>query len=222
MMTSHSEEAEPEVDWAAIIASVESGEEPAGWIHISPVIVAIFSIRDCEEQLERSAAEPLRLAQAAKSAHLAVQAALTAALSGSMGIGAHPEKLRIKYLEYLQGASGERPESNRVMAFNDLLNQALSSPLEWSGKPLSIADEQLALLDRLGDLRDGIEHTKQVHWGIEVAYILEVLPVAAHLTAELLEVVFHHLEPGELDSVKSTAAHIEQLCEGREQEIKGE
>jgi len=205
-----------ETDWTAIIASAESGEEPAGWIHVTPEIVAMFSIRDCEEQLERSAAEPIRLAQAAKSAHLAVQAALTAALAGSMNIGAYPERLRLEYLAYLQGSSAKQPDSNRVMAFNGLLKQALSAPLEWSGKPLSITEEQQALLDRLSDLRDGIEHTKQVHWGIEAAYILQVLPVAAHLTAELLEVVLHHLEPGELESIKQTAAKVEVLCTSQE------
>lgn len=206
-----------ETDWAAITPAEWIDEEPAGWIRLTPHIVAIFSICDCEEQLRRSPAQPVRLAQAAKSAHLAVQAALTAALAGSMGIGAHPEKLRIKYLEYLQGISAHRPDSSRIMAFNELLNQALSAPLEWSGKPLSLTDEQLPLIDRLSHLRDGIEHTKPMHWSIEVPYILEVLPVAAHLTVELLEVVSHHLKPGELESIKRTAARIDALCASREE-----
>lgn len=75
-----------DTDWMAILTSVESGEEPNDYIHITPEIVAIFSLKDCEEQLRRASDEKLRLAQAVKSAHLAVQAALTAALAGSMNI----------------------------------------------------------------------------------------------------------------------------------------
>jgi len=201
------------VDWAEIIGSVDRGEEPPGWVHLTPEIVAVFSIRDCEDQLRRSAAEPIRLAQAAKSAHLAVQAALTAALAGSMNIGAHPEKLRLQKLAYYQGSSpAERPTSNRVLAFKDLLERARTEPLEWSGQPLSISEQQQAMLNRLSDLRDDIEHTKMTHLSIEIAYILDVLPVAAHLTAKLLEVVFHRLESGDLEDVKVTAMAIERLC----------
>ena len=56
----------PEADWESVLASAESGDEPLGWIHVTPEIVAMFSIRDCEEQLKSSAADPIRLAQAAK------------------------------------------------------------------------------------------------------------------------------------------------------------
>ena len=98
-----------DTDWTAILANEVSDEEPHDYIYITPIIVAIFSLKDCEEQLRRASAEKLRLAQALKSAHLAVQASLTAALAGSMNIGAHPEKLRVKKLQYYQNGIGERP-----------------------------------------------------------------------------------------------------------------
>lgn len=203
---------EDETDWAAILASVESGHEPHDYIHITPEIVAIFSLKDCDEQLRRSRDEKLRLAQAMKSAHLAVQAALTAALAGSMNIGAHPEKLRVKKLQFYQKGVGERPDEDRVLAFNGLLDRAMSAPMEWTGEPLFLDDNEKGLLARLCFLRDGIEHPKQTHWGIEIAYILEVLPLAARIAVKLLGVVVHHLEPGELAGLQALADQIGQHC----------
>ena len=202
-----------ETDWVEILANVEAGEDPNDYIHITPEIVAVFSLKDCEEQLRRSTNEPLRLAQAAKSAHLAVQAALTAALAGSMNIGAHPEKLRTKKLQFYQEGVGHRPDEDRVLAFRLLLERAMSGPMEWTGEPLTLTEAEQALLARLCFLRDGIEHPKQTHWSIEVAYILEVLPIAAHSVLKLLSVVFHHLELGELEELGHLAEKISAHCD---------
>jgi hypothetical protein len=202
-----------EADWVTILAGVESGCEPQGYIHITPEIVASISLKDCEEQLRRASQKSLRLALAIKSAHLAVQSALTAALAGSMNIGAHPEKLRIKKLAYYQERKGERPDDNRVLAFKGLLERAMEVPLEWTQRPLSLDEHEKQLLERLCFLRDGIEHPKQSHWSIEVAYILEALPVAARTVVMLLEVVAHHLKPKELTKLKELARKIETHCE---------
>lgn len=198
-------------DWESFFAPREGPE----WVELTPERVAIINLQDCAEQLERSAAEPIRMALAAKAAHLAMQAALTAALAGSANIGAHPQKLREKWLSYLKDrGSGavERPDSDRVMAFSDLLKQALAAPLQWSGKPLVVTDKQHQLLDRLSEVRHGFEHPKQATWSIEPAWIAETIPVAAHLSVELLEVVFHHLEPGEPEQLQRTAERIAALC----------
>ncbi|GGD44397.1 hypothetical protein GRI62_10645 [Erythrobacter arachoides] len=208
-----------ETDWTAIVASVDNGDEPQGYIHITPAIVAILSLKDCEEQLKRAGDEKLRLAQAMKSAHLAVQAALTAALAGSMNIGAHPEKLRISKLAHYQDGTGERPDDDRVLAFKGLLKRAMSAPLEWTHEPLTLSEHEEQLLERLCFLRDGIEHPKQSHWGIEIAYILEPLPVAARTAVTLLEVVVHHLEPGELDQLEQLAAQIETHCDNMQEAL---
>jgi hypothetical protein len=199
-------------DWEAFFAPREGPE----WVELTPERVAIINLQDCAEQLERSAAEPIRLAMAAKAAHLAMQAALTAALAGSANIGAHPQKLKEKWLSHLEDrGSGavERPASDRVMAFSDLLKEALASPLPWSGQPLVVTDEQHQLLERLSQVRHGFEHPKQATWSIEPAWIAETIPVAARLAVELLEVVFHHLEPGEAEQLQRTAERIAALCE---------
>lgn len=68
------------------------------WPVVEPRALAMLCLRDCEEQLQRVNEEPLRLVQAAKSAHLALQSALIEALAGSANIGAYDEKLRAKCL----------------------------------------------------------------------------------------------------------------------------
>lgn len=208
-----------ETDWEAILAAVEIGDEPQDYIHITPAVVAIFSLKDCEEQLRRAKDERLRLAQALKSAHLAVQAALTAALAGSMNIGAHPEGLMAKKLAYYQEGEGERPDDDRVLAFKGLLERAMSAPLEWTHEPLNLSEHEQQLLERLCFLRDGIEHPKQSHWGIEISYILEALPVAARTAVTLLEVVVHHLEPGELAQMQELAAQVETHCRAMQEAL---
>ncbi len=211
-----SNEIENETNWFELLSG---DHEPSDYVEITPERVAIISLKDCFDQLERSGAEPLRLALSAKSAHLAMQAALTAAIAGSANIGAHPEKLRLQHLAHLhdRGAGKiPRPESDRVMTFGELLNSAINQPLEWSSSPLSVTEDERYLLDRLTTLRHGVEHPKQMSWYIEPLFITQTLPVAARLTVRLLEDVFHHLEAGELEELKKIAAQICELCDVRD------
>jgi hypothetical protein len=204
-----------ETDWMAILASSYDGPE---WVDITPERVAMISLIDCHEQIEKSEDFVLRLALAAKSGHLALQAALTAAIAGTASIGAHPEKLRIKYLEHFEESRtkpSERPESDRVMTFSELLTAATSSNLPWLNAPLSVTPEQAELLDRLTSIRNSVEHTKQMLHSIEPDYILETLPVISDLTLFLLTTVSHHFEPDELDQVKNAAAAIVAICKSK-------
>lgn len=136
-----------------------------------------------------------------------------------MNIGAHPEGLRIKKLQYYQEGIGERPDEDRVLAFNGLLERAMGAPMEWSGQPLDLNEHEQELLARLCFLRDGIEHPKQSHWGIEIAYILEVLPVAAHTAVKLLEVVLHHLEQGQLSELHDLTVQVGTHCRTMEEPL---
>ena len=70
----------------AVLGDEEGARDPLGhYVEVTPRALAMLNLRDCAEQLERWREEPLRLAQAAKSAHLALQAALTDALAGAAG-----------------------------------------------------------------------------------------------------------------------------------------
>lgn len=195
-------------DWSAIL---NASDDHSPWICLTPERVACLSLEDCLYQIDRAVVDVDRLALAAKAAHLSLQAALTAALSGSASIGAYPAKLRDEYLQFFEDsrfASMERPLSDRVMGFCDLLETAIREPLPWTQTPLEVNEGERELLDRLTVVRHAVEHPKQSRHSIEPAYIAKALPVAARLTTELLASVSHHLEPGCLASVKLLAGRI--------------
>lgn len=208
-----------EPTWEEILATLgdENGEhDPLGhYVEVTPRRLSMLNLRDCKEQLERWKEEPLSLAQAAKSAHLALQAALTDALAGSAGIGAYDDKLRAAYLAYFEASrDGEAtpPKSDYVMRFDDLLARAMEHPMEWSGKKLEVTPDELMALDRLTHVRHRVEHPRPQHHFIEPLFIAQTLPVAARLTFDLLDVCSHHYEEGERDGVAATVAAIAELC----------
>lgn len=199
----------------------ENGEPDSlgHYVEVTPRALAMLNLRDCKEQLERWKEEPLRLAQAAKSAHLAMQAALTDALAGSASIGAYDDKLREAYLAYFEASrEGEatRPDSDRVMSFPNLLARAMEHPMEWSARSLEVSSEELEALDRLTFVRHRVEHPRPQFHFIEPLFIAQTLPVAARLTFDLLDVCAHHYEEGQRVSVESTVIAIKDLCAGIE------
>lgn len=192
------------------------GEDPlAHYAEVTPRALAMLNLRDCKEQLERWREEPLRLAQAAKSAHLAMQAALTDALAGSAGIGAYSDELRAEYLAYFEDSrDGEAtpPKGDFVLPFPKLLARAMEHPMEWSGRKLEVSPDELKALDRLTYVRHRVEHPRPQFHFIEPLFIALTLPVAARLTLELLDVCWHHYEEGERATVESFVAAISALC----------
>lgn len=208
-----------EPSWEEILGSHDdqNGEvDPLGhYVEVTPRRLAMLNLRDCKEQLERWKEEPLRLAQAAKSAHLAMQAALTDALAGSASIGAYDDKLREAYLAYFEASrDGEAtpPESDRVMSFPKLLARAMDHPMEWSGKKLEVSGDEMKALDRLSHVRHRVEHPRPQFHFIEPLFIAQTLPIAARLTLDLLDVCWHHYDEGERDGVAATVAAITALC----------
>lgn len=186
------------------------------WPVVEPRALAMLCLRDCEEQLRRVDDEPLRLVQAAKSAHLALQSALIEALAGSANIGAYDEKLRAKYLAYFEASRGGKapyPASDRVMSFNQLLAKAMEHPMEWSGRKLEVTRDELAALEQLTMVRDRVEHPRPDSHIIAPPFITATLPVAARLTLGLLDVCGHRYEEGERSSVEATIAAITNLCD---------
>lgn len=183
-------------------------------ICLTPERVAVLSLHDCADQLDRCTTEPDRLAMAAKALHLALQAALTAALAGPANVGAHSPKLRAEYLVFLDGLKSgkvEAPVSDKVMGFNDLLSKAKSEPLPWTSAPVTVSAADQLLLDRLTFVRHAVEHPKQSFHGIGSAFVAEALPVAARLITDLLQSVAHHFEPEELAGSMATASRISDL-----------
>lgn len=208
---------EPSLEEILAVLGDENGEhDPLGhYVEVTPRALAMLNLRDCKEQLERWKEEPLRLAQAAKSAHLALQAALTDALAGSAGIGAYGPKLRAAYLAYFEASrDGEAtpPDGDYVMRFDDLLARAMEHPMEWSGRNLEVSPEELKALDRLTFVRHRVEHPRPQFHFVEPLFIAQTLPVAARLTFDLLDVCAHHYEEGERAGVEAAVAAITALC----------
>lgn len=187
----------------------------ANYVEVTPRALAILNLTDCLEQLRRSKAEPIRLAQAAKSAHLALQCALIDALAGSAKIGAYNDKLRAAFLAYFEesrNGDAEPPKDDRVMRFEDLLAKAISHPMEWSGKTLQVSEDDKQLLSKLTFIRHRIEHPRPQHHFFKPAFIALTLPVAAKLTVDLLDVCYHHFAEGERAAIKVAHEEIEMLC----------
>ena len=185
------------------------------YVEVTPRGIAIFNLKECEDQLARWKDEPLRLILAAKAAHLSLQAALIDALAGSASIGAYTPRLRKAYLAYFNQLPDERadmPNGAYVMHFKDLLAEAKERPLEWSQQKLEISEEQQAALDRLTGIRDSAEHPSPGSHCFEPRYVLNVIPVAAKLTVRLLEECSHHYHDGELEGVAASVAAIDALC----------
>lgn len=185
------------------------------YVEVTPRALAILNLRDCKEQLERWNDEPLRLAQAAKSAHLAMQAALTDALAGSAGIGAYNDDLRAAYLAYFEESrDGEAtpPKGDFVLPFPKLLARAMEHPMEWSGRKLEVSADEMKALDRLTYVRHRVEHPRPQFHFLEPLFIAQTLPVAARITFDLLDVCAHHYEEGERPAVEATVSVIAALC----------
>lgn len=203
-----------EPDWVSILSADCDAEFEN--VVITPERVSMISLIDCREQLDKSSIDKLRLALAAKVAHLALQAALTAAIAGTANIGAHPQKLRGQYLKYFEDSNSgtaTRPDSDRVMSFVELLDAARTNTLPWTDTVLDVSDDEADLINRLTKVRHDVEHPKQLLYSIEPAYILRMLPIAARLTVTLLNSVFHHFEPGELEKIRIAVRAIEETCE---------
>ena len=187
----------------------------AGFPEVTPRALAILSLCDTVEQLDRWEVEPLRLVLAAKSSHLALQAALTDALAGSDGTGAFDLKLKAEYFAYFEKSrEGDpaAPLSDRVMSFGDLLKRAVEHPMEWSRRTLEVSLEEADLLNRLTFVRHRVEHVRPGSFFIEPFFIAQTLPVSARLTQELLDVAGHHYEDGERDAVCNAVMVINARC----------
>ena len=188
----------------------------AHYAEVTPRALAILNLSDCQKQLHRWREEPLRLAQAAKAVHLAMQAALTDALAGSTGLGAYSERLRAEYLAYFEESrTGEAtpPAGDFVLPFPALLARAMEHPMEWSGRKLEVSQDELEALDRLTFIRHRVEHPRPQSHFIEPLFIALTLPVAARLTMELLDVCAHQYQEGERARVELSVAAISKLCQ---------
>jgi hypothetical protein len=106
----------------------------------------------------------------------AVQGAMALSLMGTDGCGALTSNSRQKNREWLSNPQGDRPQ--RVMApYKELLGRVQNSQFV-NGPPLVLPEEDLRNLERLNELRREFAHFNPKAWGIQLRYMLDIMPVA--------------------------------------------
>lgn len=173
-------------------------------------------LNDALGQLRRAPEEPLRLFLAARSVHLALVTALTAALSGSDGIGALDVDSRQEWIAfYEQGsfASGQAPP--KYMApYKELLRRARYEPAGNISCPVVVSDEGEAELAVLTRLRDLTEHPTPDWELIEPEMIKAALLVGVSLTETITQTVAYRYEPEEEAALRADLLELYGLLEG--------
>lgn len=156
--------------------------------------------------------------EAAKAAHLALQAALTAALAGPDSTGAFNPALRAKYQAYLSTEPFDPEGAPRafVMKFADLLAEAQKPDglTHYGGEALVLAPGDAEALDRLYQVRHSLEHPKPGITAWDVDYLKEAIRPAARITLWLLrhQAVSHKLDEWEHNAVEAAAERIARAC----------
>ena len=110
----------------------------------------------------------------------AVQGAMVLALSGTDGCGALDTKSQKRNRAWLQHLSPKRPP--RMMASYNVLLERIRKPELMDGPVPDLSAEDHRNLQRLNDeLRRQFAHFNPTGWGIELNYILNIMPVALNL-----------------------------------------
>lgn len=130
----------------------------------------------CVQQLERCAehiiaahVDPNRLLDAVRCAHLSSLAAMIGALVGSAGVGAYPEKLAGKHIEYLRERDA-RPEltypAERTLSFAEAVAAIQAAGRLEYGGPITLSAEESALAEELDTYRQLVDHPKPTTWSV--------------------------------------------------------
>lgn len=157
----------------------------------SPIRLCLLYLEQAAHEAERAVQDPPRWFIAAPEMHRALNCALVAVLSGSEGVGAYSEKIRLQWVAHFQRPNWPdlpEPSNDRVQSFTDLLARAQDPDDPWiRGRPIKLTTAQLSDLARLTKLRDNMEHVKPRGWSIEVSGLPRILAAAAEAMAQLLQ-----------------------------------
>jgi hypothetical protein len=140
--------------------------------------------------------------------HRALYCALITVLSGKAEIGAYPEWLQVKWIEYFEKSRTDPdvkpPEKDFVAPFTELFSRAenVSPPL------LQLTLDQRADILKLNEFRGDLEHVKPRTWSLEIGGLPRMSMVAADAFEMLLPSFSHRL-----DETKQAEAAISKLKE---------
>jgi hypothetical protein len=178
------------------------------YAEITPHHLAALSIRRAADALEQTEADPTTWFFVILDLHRALYCALIAALSGSAGIGAYSDKLRIEWIDWFEKSrddpSAKAPTGDYVLTFEKLLERAENSSLK-------LTSEQRADILNLNEFRGDLEHVKPPTWCLEVGGLPRMGANVARAFAALLPSFSYQLEPEEIAQVETAVAMFEQL-----------
>jgi hypothetical protein len=146
---------------------------------------AVLSIELAAEKFFQSKNNSTQWKWAIIAMQNAVQSAMGLALAGTDGCGALYPKSQKQNREWLENPTPERPP--RRMADYKTLLERIQRPELLEGPVPSLSEEDCRNLERLNELRRQFAHYNPTSWGIELQYMLNIMPVAAKLFEHLTE-----------------------------------
>lgn len=147
----------------AEMEAILTAERAAGrrdLIKIKCETLAVAELQRCAENLAQDDPAGYHVFDAVRCLHLAMVAAMTAALNGSAGVGALEMPQKVKAIEALNKGTFDFTE--RTMFFRALLNAVqVPGQMEWSPQePIVLTPAEEVACDRLDSYRRAIEHPK--------------------------------------------------------------
>ncbi len=131
---------------------------------ITPHHLAALSLSRAAEALSRTEANPVTWFFIILDLHRALYCSLIAALSDTAEIGAYPEWLRAKWIDYFEKSrtdpNAKAPEEDYVLSFIDLISKA-----ENESPPIpQLTPDRRADILKLNEFRSDLEHVKPRTW----------------------------------------------------------
>jgi hypothetical protein len=178
---------------------------------ITPHHLAALSLSRAADALPSTETDPATWFFIILDLHRALYCALIAALSGTAEIGAYPEWLRAKWIDYFEknrtDPHAKAPKEDYVLSFVKLLSKAEneSPPL------LQLTPERRTDILKLNEFRSDLEHVKPRTWCLEIGGLPRMSMVAAEAFEILLQSFRHRLEEKEIEQVETAISTIKDF-----------
>lgn len=153
------------------------------YCHFDEFEDAVLSVELAAEKFQSVQTNPTSWKWVIIAMQNAVQGAMVLALAGTDGCGALFPKSQKQNREWLQNPTPDRLP--RTMADFKTLLDRIQKPELLEGPVPHLSEEDCRNLQRLNELRRQFAHYNPTGWGIELQYMLNIMPVAAN--------VFEHL-----------------------------
>ncbi len=191
------------VSWAK--EAEERGPNP-DFVTITCERLVVAQLERCAEHLEGIDPDGYHLLDAIRSLHLAMVAAMTAALNGSAGIGAMPGKARSKAIQALN--KGEFATGERVMSYAELLEAIQTEgAIEW-GPAIVLTSDERADCVTLNARRERIDHPKPSSFIEARDELRRLCRVVSAIVPRIAASVSHHFEEADRARVAGAVERI--------------